>query len=203
MEKLTIDACYNCDCKDLMQAMKEQGLKADLVICDPPYLINYKTNYRKDKEHKFCKPILNDDNPQLIIDIMPLIYDVMKDDTALYMFCGSDKIDFFKQQAEKYFKIKNIIVWDKGNWTAGDLQAQYGKQYEFIIYANKGRAKFIDGAKRFSDIWTIPRVAGKNQIHDNQKPLNLFYRIINQHLNGGGVVIRSVFRKSKFADSLS
>ena len=79
----------------------------------------------------------------MIIDIIPLLYDVMKDDTPLYMFCGSDKVDFFKQQIEKRFIVKNIIVWDKGNHTAGDLEAQYGKRYEFIIYANKGHAKFI------------------------------------------------------------
>lgn len=41
MEKLNIDACYNCDCKDLMQTMKEQGLKADWCITDPPYGIMY------------------------------------------------------------------------------------------------------------------------------------------------------------------
>ena len=34
----------------------------------------------------------------------------------------------------------------KNNWTAGDLKAQYGKQYEFIIYANKGR-KEINGKR--------------------------------------------------------
>ena len=48
----------------------------------------------------------------------------MKNNTKIYMFCNSNKIDFFKQELEKYFKIKNIIVWVKNNWTAGDLQAQ-------------------------------------------------------------------------------
>ncbi len=116
------------------------GVRVDCVITDPPYLINYQTHRRQDKDHKFCKAIQNDDNPQLIIDLVPLLYDVMKDNTPLYMFCGSDKVDFFKQEVEKCFTVKNLIVWDKGNHTAGDLGAQYGKRYEFIIYANKGRA---------------------------------------------------------------
>lgn len=29
--------CYNMDCLDSMQLMKEQGLKADWCITDPPY----------------------------------------------------------------------------------------------------------------------------------------------------------------------
>lgn len=35
--KIEINNCYNCDCKELMQAMKEQGIKADWCITDPPY----------------------------------------------------------------------------------------------------------------------------------------------------------------------
>lgn len=71
-------------------------MRVDMVLTDPPYLIDYQTHRRQDKGHKFCKPIQGDNDPQLIIDLMPLLYDVMKDDTPLYMFCGSDKVDFFK-----------------------------------------------------------------------------------------------------------
>lgn len=180
---------YKMDCLDGLREMARGGVLVDCVITDPPYLIEYFTNYRHNKDHKFCRPIQNDNNPQLIIDVIPLLYDIMKDDTPLYMFCGSDKVDFFKQQIEKRFTVKNIIVWDKGNHTAGDLEAQYGKQYEFVIYANKGRAKFNQDMPRYSDIWRFPRITGKEQIHQNQKPLDLLYRIINQHTHRGDLIL--------------
>ena len=120
---------------------------------------------------------------------MPLLYEVLKDNAPLYMFCGSDKVDFFKQQVEKYFTVKNIIVWDKGNHTAGDLEAQYGKRYEFIIYANKGRAPFMDGMPRYDDIWQYNRVVGNEQIHQNQKPIELLARIIRQHTKEGDLIL--------------
>ena len=172
---------YNVDCLAGLRDMLRGGVHADCVIADPPYLINYQSNRRQNKQDKFCKPIKNDSNPQLIVDLIPLLYDVMKPDTPLYMFCGSDKVDFFKQQIESRFTIKNIIVWDKGNHTAGDLEAQYGKRYEFIIYANKGRAKFNPDVPRYDDIWTYARVTGNEQIHQNQKPIPLLMRIIKQH----------------------
>ena len=172
---------YKMDCLDGLRLMTRGGVQVDCIITDPPYLIEYESNRRKDKTHKFCKPILNDNNPQLIIDIMPLLYDVLKDNAPMYMFCGSDKVDFFKQQVERYFTVKNIIVWDKGNHTAGDLEAQYGKRYEFIIYANKGRAPFMDGMPRYDDIWRYARVSGGGQIHQSQKPTDLLSRIIQQH----------------------
>lgn len=186
---LEIDKVYNCDCLDLMREMIQRGVFVDCVITDPPYLIDYKTNHRKDKAHKFCKVIENDNNPQLIKDLIPLLYDVMKEDTPLYMFCGSDHIDFFLQEVKRFFTVKNIIVWDKGNHTAGDLEAQYGKRYEFIIYANKGRAVFNDDAKRLADIWCVARITGSEQIHQNQKPTNLISRIINQHTKPNDLIL--------------
>ena len=35
--KLEINNCYNMDCADGMRLMKEQGIKADWCITDPPY----------------------------------------------------------------------------------------------------------------------------------------------------------------------
>jgi site-specific DNA-methyltransferase (adenine-specific) len=144
---------YKMDCLDGLREMAREGIFVDCIITDPPYLINYKTHRRKDKGHKFCTAIKHDDNPQLIKELIPLLYDVLKDNAPLYMFCNSDKVDFFKQEVEKYFTFKNLIVWDKGHHTAGDLAAQYGKRYEFILYANKGRAPFMDGQPRYEDIW--------------------------------------------------
>jgi len=165
---------FNIDCLSYTKSMDSESV--DLIVTDPPYLARYKTNHRKDKNHKFCNEIQNDNNPKLLTDLIPELHRVLKNDAALYMFCRSDEVEFFKSQLQKYFKIKNIIIWVKNNWTAGDLSAQYGKQYEMIIYANKGRRK-LEG-RRETDVWFYDRVVGKKQIHQNQKPLDLIKRII-------------------------
>jgi len=170
-----------------LEIMKDVDDKSiDLIVTDPPYLIKYKTNYRKNKEHKFCTEILNDDNPQLIRDYIKECYRILKDDTAAYIFCNCDHVDFFKQEIEKYFKIKNMIIWKKNNWTAGDLKAQYGKQYEIIFLVNKGRRKF--NGKRITDVWEFDRIVGNKQLHQNQKPLDLIERCILKHSNDGEIV---------------
>lgn len=142
----------------------------DLIVTDPPYLMNYKTGRRK-AEHKFSTVIAGDDNPALIIDYINECYRIMKDDSAMYMFCNANKVDFFKRELEKKFKLKNIIVWVKNNHTAGDLAAAFGKKYEFIILVNKGRKKF--NGKRISDVWEFDKVVGWKQLHQNQKPTGL------------------------------
>jgi site-specific DNA-methyltransferase (adenine-specific) len=173
------------DCLDGLKLIPDELI--DLICMDAPYLINYSTNHRKNKNHDFCTPIAGDSDQQLIIDIIPELYRVLKPNTAMYMFCSPDTIDFFKPLVEEYFKVKNLIIWSKGNWTAGDLKAQYGKSYEIIIYANKGRRIF--NGKRLSDIWSFARVAGKNQLHQNQKPVELVEQMVEKSSNVGDIVL--------------
>ena len=178
---------YSGNCVEILKTFQEESI--DLIVTDPPYLINYQTNYRKDKDHRFCSPIQNDKDAHLLIsESIKEMYRVLKNDTAVYMFCSFDFVDFFKQEVEKYFNLKNIIIWAKNNWTAGDLEAQYGKAYEMIVYANKGRCK-LKSDKRESDVWDYKRVVGNRQYHQNQKPVELLERCIRNSSIKGGVVL--------------
>ena len=179
---------YKLICGDCIEKMKQIPSESiDLIVTDPPYLIKYKTGHRKDKNHDFCSEILNDDNEQLIIDYIKECYRILKNNTAMYMFCNCDRVDFFKQQLElNGFKVKNMIIWVKNNWTAGDLKAQFGKQYEIIFLVNKGRKLF--NGKRITDVWEFDRVSGKKQIHQNQKPIDLLEQCILKHSDENEIV---------------
>lgn len=181
---MELNKIYNADCLEGMKHIPDGSV--DLIVTDPPYLMNYKTGYRKDKTHRFNKVILNDDNEQLITDYIKECYRVLKDNTAMYMFCSSNKVDFFKRELEKTFNIKNMIIWVKNNHTAGDLQSAFGRKYEILFLVNKGRRKF--NGKRLTDIWEYPRVSGNSQLHQNQKPLELIIECIEKHSNVGDVV---------------
>ena len=176
---------YCDDCLNIMKQIENESI--DLIVTDPPYLIKYKTNYRKNKDHDFCSEILNDDNEQLIVDYIRECYRILKNNTAMYMFCNCDKVDFFKQELENAgFKIKNMIIWVKNNWTAGDLKAQFGKQYEIIFLVNKGRKCF--NGKRITDVWMFDRISGKKQLHQNQKPVDLLKQCILKHSDENDII---------------
>lgn len=175
----------NGDCISELKKLNKESV--DLIIIDPPYLINYKTGHRKNKNHRFCKPIENDDNPAILKESFKLLFDVLKDGGAFYCFCNSNQVDFFKSEIEKYFKFKNILIWVKNNWTAGDLKGAYAKQTEFIIYAVKGR--HILNGKRDSDVLYYNRVVGKNQLHQNQKPVDLLEYLIKKSSDENDIVL--------------
>jgi len=185
------------DCLDLIKDIPDNSI--DLVVTDPPYNTNYKTNHRKSnnlknnlivekEEHLFTTPIKNDENNECLIkNIVPEIHRILKQDTAFYCFCSPDTVEMFKNEINKEFNIKNIIIWVKNNWTAGDLEAQYGKQYEMIIYANKGRRKL--NGKRIQDVWFFDRVPPTQAVHQNQKPLKLIEQILNISSNENDMIV--------------
>src|SRR5699024_8082431 len=105
---MELNKIYN---EDYLVSMKHiPDGSVDLIVTEPPYLVNYKTGRRKDKTHRFNDVILNDDNEQLITDYIEECYRIMKNDSAMYMFCSSSKVDFFKSELEKYFKIGRAHV---------------------------------------------------------------------------------------------
>ena len=181
---MELNRIYNEDCLEGMERIPDGSV--DLIVTDPPYLMNYKTGRRKDKTHRFNDVILNDDNEQLITDYVKECYRILKDDTAMYLFCSSNKVDFFKRELEKLFSIKNMIIWVKNNHTAGDLESAFGRKYEIVFLVNKGQRKF--NGERLTDIWQFPRISGDGQLHQNQKPIELIKRCIEKHSNVGDVV---------------
>ena len=181
---MELNKIYNEDCLEGMKRIPDGSV--DMIVTDPPYLMNYKTGRRKDKSHRFNDVILNDDNEQLITDYVKECYRIMKEDTAMYLFCSSNKVDFFKRELEKLFSIKNMIIWVKNNHTAGDLESAFGRKYEIVFLVNKGQRKF--NGERLTDIWEFPRVSGDGQLHQNQKPIELIKRCIEKHSDVGDVV---------------
>ena len=177
---------YLGDCLEVMKEIPSNSV--DLVVTDPPYLIAYKTGHRKDKSHPFCSEIQGDRDRELISNSIKELYRILKEDSAMYIFCSWKSVEYFKAQViEAGFSIKNLIVWVKNNWTAGDLQAGFGQQYELILLCNKGRKCF--NGKRLTDVWHFDRVSGKKQVHQNEKPVDLLMQCIEKHSNEGDTVL--------------
>ena len=169
------------DCLEVMKVIPDESI--DLIVTDPPYLINYKSHW-----HNKSKQIIGDNEYDLIEKSIKKMYRVLKNNAATYIFCSPKKVDYFMRCCYSAgFTIKNSIVWVKNNWTSGDLKASYGQQYEMILLLNKGR-KFING-KRLTDIWFFNRVAFQHQLHQNQKPVKLLEQCIIKHSSEDDIVL--------------
>ena len=164
------------DCLELMKCIPDSSV--DLIVTDPPYLVNY---CRHVKGHRFEKPIKNDkDSFDLIFEYTKQCFRVQKDNTNMFCFASIKQYAYFENcLTSAGYKIKNTIIWDKMNGGMGDTSTTYAPRYEILFYCEKGKTR-ING-KRFDDIWQFPRVNRKSQLHQNQKPIELLERCILQH----------------------
>ena len=177
---------YNGDCLEVMDKLIEEGVKVDCVLCDPPYGMEFKSNYRKIKYDK----IKNDNNLLFLDEYFKKCFNLLSNDTHIYCFCSWHNIDKFKIHFEKYFKLKNIIVWEKNNTSMGDLKGSYAPKHEFILYGHKGRR--LRNGFRYPDILKFNRTG--NKYHPTQKPADLIELLLNQSSNENEVVFDGFMR---------
>lgn len=180
---LELNRIYQMDCLEGMQLLPDDSI--DLVVTDPPYLINYRSN-RRVKNEKF-KHITNDvDSHDLIKKYLAECYRILKNDTAIYVFCSWHNVDFFKTEFERHFKLKNIIVWNKNNHGSGDLKGAYAPKHEFVLFGHKGRS--ILREKRMPDVIDCDKVPSLKLTHPTEKPIELLSKFIKNSSDEGGIV---------------
>ena len=174
---------YQGDCLEIMGSIKDKSV--DLIVTDPPYLMDYQSNRRK-KEDRFDKIKNDKGNYMLIQDYLEECHRIMKDNTAIYCFCSWHNIDFFKNEFEKHFKLKNILVWNKNNHGTGDLKGSYAPKHEFILFGHKGRTLLRE--KRIADVIDCPKISSNKLTHPTEKPQDLLEIFIKQSSDVGSII---------------
>ena len=172
---------YKGDCLEVMDKLIKQNVKVNAIIADPPYGINFKSNYRKEKYNL----IQNDDNLKFLDLFFEKTYELLIDNAHIYVFCSWHNIDKFKIAFEKHFKLKNIIVWEKNNTSMGDLKGSYAPKHEFILFGHKGRR--LRNGKRLPDVLQANRTG--NKLHPTQKPVSLLQIFIEQSSNENETIL--------------
>ena len=155
----------------IIEMEKLEDASIDLVITDPPYGIDYSSNYSKYGDYVTKHTIANDSELDETIDLLDkaleVLYKKTKENAHVYIFTSWKVYPEFKEVVSKHFDVKNMIVWNKGNASMGDLEGSWGNQHELVIFATKGRRKL--NTRKF-DIININRVPTTKAIHPTQKP---------------------------------
>jgi site-specific DNA-methyltransferase (adenine-specific) len=110
----------------------------------------------------------------------------MKRNSHIYIFTSWKVIDKVKPIIEKYFKLKNCLVWNKNNWSMGDLEGNYAEKYELILFATLGKKKLYCD-KRPLNVLDFART--NNEEHPTQKPVELLKEFIKNSTKENELVV--------------
>ena len=158
---------YHGDCREILPSLP----KVDLVLTDPPYGIDYQSAWRIDWQRKAK---IQGDNA------FPLwMFEELKPSKAMFVWCRWDILAILPPP-------KSFIVWDKGNHSMGDLEHEYGRQWEAIAFYPSLEHKFIYRPK---DIISVMRIAPDKLVHPNEKPVELASKILSA--NEGNLILDS------------
>lgn len=176
---LEFNNVYHGDCLELIQQVPDKSI--DVCITDLPYGIDYQSSWNGKQKH-FDK-IANDKRP--FVDFIKYLPRVMKDTGAVYLFTRWDvQQPVIDELQANGMRVKNVLIWDKGNHSMGDLESAYGSRYESIVFAPMNDFRFQ--GKRPVDIISVPRVSADKMVHPNEKPVNLLRRLILDATKMGG-----------------
>ena len=170
---------WHGDCLELMKDIPDGSV--DLVLTDPPYGIDFQSNFRKNKFNKIENDIA------VNAEFLDECKRVLKDTGAFYCFTRWDVYPSWIEQISKRFKVKNCIVWFKRGGGLGDLKKGYIYNHEFIIYCAEKNHRL--NGKRRNDVFEFAKDAPSTYVHPTQKPISLLKEIIERSSNEGGVVL--------------
>lgn len=158
--------------------------KANLVVTDPPYNVNYEGNAGKIKNDNMENVAFY----EFLLAAFTNIEAVMADDASIYVFhADPEGLNFHRAFADAGFYLSGTCIWKKQSLVLG--RSPYQWQHEPVLFGwkKKGKHQWYTGRKE-STIWEFDKPK-KNGDHPTMKPVPLLaYSIMNSSMSNTLVV---------------
>lgn len=160
---------------DLLMA----GKKANLVVTDPPYNVNYEGSAGKIKNDNMADEAFYN----FLLAAFKNTEAVMADDASIYVFhADTEGLNFRRAFSDAGFYLSGTCIWKKQSLVLG--RSPYQWQHEPVLFGwkKKGKHQWYTGRKE-STIWEFDKPK-KNSDHPTMKPISLLaYPIMNSSMS--------------------
>lgn len=158
--------------------------KANLVITDPPYNVNYEGSAGKIKNDNMA----DDAFYNFLLAAYTQMHSAMADDASIYVFhADTEGLNFRRAFADAGFYLSGCCIWKKQSLVLG--RSPYQWQHEPCLYGWKknGKHQWYTGRKE-TTIWEFDKPK-KNGDHPTMKPIPLLaYPIKNSTMTNAVVL---------------
>lgn len=186
------------DCRVLIKELPNESV--NLVITDPPFGLDDIEDARvkggQGETQNYTAQLAPEDNStldqavQLIDDMAPEFFRVLKPGSHIYIFCSTTYAPFIYKALEKagFECQQSLLIWDKERTTVPSRGYEYASSYEPIIYGWKPpRSKFLESPS--SNILRFSPLHASKKLHPFEKPGKLIRFLIKQSSIIGDVVL--------------
>ena len=161
------------DCVDVMQELPSESI--DLVVTDPPYLVNYKD--------RAGRSIMGDNDDSWVKPAFAELYRLMKPNSFCVSFCGWNSIGTFIAAGELAgFRAIGHIIWNKSYASSTYYLAYHHEQA--IILAKGSPAKPNKPLKS-----VLPWTYTGNKLHPTQKHPDVISPLIETFSQPNDIVL--------------
>ena len=179
---LKTNEVYNMDCMEGIKLLDDNSI--DLVVMDPPYLLNLTKVKRTSSFNNYANELVNLKDG-FDLKVLDLLIPKMKK-INIYMYCSKrqvkDLIEYFVNKDCNY----EILTWHKQN-PSPLINNNYLPDTEYVIFAREKGVKLYGNyhSKRKYYISGVNQVDKKKYGHPTIKPLNFIENhIINSSKEG-------------------
>ena len=160
------------------------GKKANLVLTDPPYNVNYEGTAGKIKNDHMA----NDAFYQFLLDAFTNMEAVMADDASIYVFhADTEGLNFRRAFADAGFYLSGCCIWKKNSLVLGRSPYQWIHEPVLFGWKKSGKHAWYAGRKE-TTVWEYDKPK-KNAGHPTMKPIALLaYPIMNSSMTNALVL---------------
>ena len=169
------------------------GAKADMMVTDPPYNVEYEGNYIQSgrilkKEQKVWSGGIANDNLDNFGEWLACVFAAsdaaIEIGAAIYIWHppGEDGKYFWAAWPYGEWHFQVDLVWNKKSLIIS--RWDYKPQHEPCMYGWKGKNRSWIGPNNEPTVWDIPRqqgASGEKRDHPTQKPVECMARAIRNH----------------------
>ncbi len=184
------------DCRNILPQLNRRGIKADLLLTDPPYNISNEAGVITRRGGKFGKT--TDISPKFEFDHkiepeewIPLASKVLKENAVAVIFLAVQQVPAVMAllKSEGFEKIY-LSAWVKPNPTPQARKRKWCTGLEHFVIATRGEKYHYNWKEGHHTGYIItPAVSGKKRVHETQKPLKLMTDIVRWWSFPGDIVL--------------
>lgn len=176
------------DWRDCLSKLQDGSVA--LVLTDPPYGMDYRSDRRTDREQErkhetIAGDASTEDAAQGISDCLKELYPKLKQDAHVFCFCHWSNESSIRDSVEDAgYRIRGSLIWVKNHAGMGDPSTTFAPKHERIIHAVKGSPVLFS---RSSDVLNADRCDSER--HPTEKPVALLKQLIEVTTTENEIVV--------------